>query len=114
MTLRDFIQSQYGIRVDIIESTVTVGTTPVRIAQNNPNRISYTLSNLSTNTLYTSGNPSVSNTNGALVSGSQSQVFDWRVDADTTGYDLYGVASAAGTVVYVREVVIIDDEKVAL
>lgn len=112
MALRQFLQTQYGIRTDIIESVVTLGTTPVPIVGNNPNRISYTISNLSNLSIYTSGNPSVSATTGFQITPAGFQSFDWRVDADTAGYQLNGISTGTA-LVYVREVVIIPDEIVA-
>lgn len=112
MTLDEFIQQQYGIRTDTVKSTFTVGTTPVQIVQNNPNRISYTVVNASTNAIFTDENPSVSVNNGAIVGGGSSQAFDWRVDGQTAGYGLYAVSASAGCQVYVREVVIIDSEEI--
>lgn len=111
--LEEFLQKQYGIRTDVIENVITVGTTPVRLAQNNPNRISYTLSNLSTNSIFTSHSPNTTITTGAVIGALNGQGFDWRADGETVGYDLYGVAAAGSNLVYVREVVIIDPIKQA-
>lgn len=110
MALREFIQAQYGIRTDVIENTYTIGTTPSRILDNNPNRISAAISVLSGGNLYISGKPSVSTSSGAFIGVGAAASLDWRTDADTAGYDMYGIASQASTVVYVREVVIIDDK----
>ena len=109
MTLRQFIQVQYGIRVDVIEKIVTVGVTPTAIVGNNPNRLSYTLSNTSQQSIYTAENPSVSVNNGFQVTPAGFQTFDWRTDGDTVGYELNGISSAPSTI-FVREVVIIPDE----
>lgn len=109
MTLREFLDKQYGIRTDIIETNFTVGTSPVRIVNNNPNRISFTVSCLSGDTIFTSGNPSVSNSTGAYIGVGGSQTVGWMEDADTAGYELFAVSNSPGTKVYVREVVIIND-----
>lgn len=105
--LDGFIQEQYGIRVDTKIKTVSVGTSPVQLVDNNPNRLSYTISNQSGQTIFTDHYPSVATTTGAFVGVGSAQGFDWRVDAQTVGYDLYAVVASQTSIVYVREVVII-------
>lgn len=105
-TLRDVIEKSFGVKTDLVESIVTITTSPTLVLQNNPNRLSYIISVAGTNTAYFSGKSSVSSSgNGIPVGGGNSLAARWDVDFDIVGYDLYGAASTGSISLYVREVI---------
>lgn len=107
-TLHDLLNKQYGVKVDVKVKTVTVGTTPTRVIDNNPNRVGYLVINLSSGSLFASFDTAVSTTNGILLGQLGGQFsMNWQYDFDVVGYELYGVVASGSNTVYVAEVVIV-------
>jgi len=105
-TLRDLLRAQDLISTDVQEKTVTVGTTPVKVLDNNPNRVSYILGNTGTVTLYFAGSATpLNNSNGVPVGGGNSLASNWHDDMDAVGYEVWAVAASSSVSVFVREVV---------
>lgn len=112
MTLQQLLIGQFGVSAsDLNETFPVVGTTPVQLLQNNPNRVGFIIVNLSTNTAYISTQPSVTTTSGAAVGGAQSQSSTWRDDFNTVGYARYAVSASAGCQFYVAEIVLTGNEQ---
>ena len=105
-TLRDLLLKQYGVKTDVKEKTVTLGTTPTQVLENNPNRLSYLIGNASTITAYAAHSAGLTtSTSGIPVGGGNALAGDWRVDFDVVGYELWMTANSGSPVMFVYEVV---------
>ena len=84
-----------------------VGTTAVQIAPNDPKRLGITVVNLSSSTLYVAFSNLVSSDRGILLTqngGSLNLVPEH--DFDLVGWEMWAVAGAANSQIYVVEVVL--------
>lgn len=107
MNTQKFIEAQLGIKTNRQEYYVTVGTSPDTILPNNPNRISWFISNLQGQTVYVSDQPNVSTTTGAFLGVGAALSSGWHQDGLSVTNPVYGISSATGTKLYVLETVII-------
>lgn len=84
-----------------------VGTTPAKIVPNDPKRLGLTVINLSSSTLYVAFSNLVSSNRGILLTqngGSINLVPEH--DFDLLGFEMWAVAGAANSDLYVVEVVL--------
>jgi len=106
--LRNLIIREYGIQtaVRINPETDVVNTSPVRVLSNNPNRLSWVIVNLSGSDIWLGFDREVSSTKGLfLASGGSAIATDWRDDFELVGYEVWAIASADNSPIYVLEVV---------
>jgi len=106
-TLHDLILDRFKVKTRAVENPVTdtVGTEPVIILHNNPNRVFWLLINLSPNTIYVALSHDVSPNKGVYVDpngGGTSMI--WDEDFHATGWAVWAVASAADSKIYVLEI----------
>ena len=105
-TLKDLLRSQQLISTDVQEKIVTVGTTPTKVLDNNPNRVSYILGNTGTVTLFFAQSATPLNSGvGIPVGGGNSLGSNWHDDMNAVGYELWALSSSGNVSVFVREVV---------
>lgn len=84
--------------------TDTVGTTPTLILHNNPDRFMWLVVNLSPNNVYLAFDPKVSSTRGILLTPSGGWVsMVIEDDGEAVVYEVWAVASAAPSAIYVVE-----------
>lgn len=84
----------------------SVGVAVVRILPNNPNRFGFVIINLGAVAIYIRPDFAVSVTAGIrLAPNGGSFSATWRDDFNLTGWDWYAIAEAAGTEIFVLEVV---------
>lgn len=109
MKVSDIITDKYGVKTNkkINPLTSSLGTTAAMVLTNNPNRISFTIVNMSTNTVYLAFGPDVSTTNGILLlpNGGSLSV-SMGEDFELSCSEVYGVASGATSSIYTLEVTI--------
>lgn len=108
MTLQDLLQKEFGVKTiaKINPIISSIGTDIKRVLDNNPNRLAWTIINLSSNDLYLGFDNDVSSNKGVYVAangGSASMLY--RDDFDPTGWEIWGKASGAGSNIYVIEIV---------
>lgn len=106
MTAATLIENLYGLRTTEIENPIvsSVGVTPIKIAGNNPNRVSLVIVNLSANNLYISLTVGVSATNGMFIApNGGSIVLQYDKDFMMVTRDIYAVAAGAASSIYVLE-----------
>jgi hypothetical protein len=106
--LDELLTKQFGISTRAIENPLvsSVGTSAVKILDNNADRLAWVIINLSSNTLYLSLKSDVSSSKAIVVSpngGFASMV--WDEDFQMTGWEIWGVASGLNSAIYVLEVV---------
>lgn len=106
--LTDFLKKKYGAETSTNENPIvggeSIGTTPERVLRRNPNRIGWTIINLSANTVYLAFNGNVSATRGILLDPSGGLAGSWiEEDGELTQKEVWLVASGAGSAVYVIE-----------
>ena len=100
------IQSLYGVKSTHKKSNTgyTVGATAVEMLKNNPNRVSFIVVNLSGNSLYMSTSPDVSSANGIYISPNGGRmILQWDVDFELVSQQWYGIATGAGSAVFILE-----------
>ncbi|MEM2990160.1 MAG: hypothetical protein QXQ02_03145 [Halobacteria archaeon] len=90
-----------------------VVTTPVRILDNNPNRLAWTIFNLGSGYVMLGFDREISSTRGIyLGSGGGGVNFLWSEEFELVGWELYALAELDDTPIYVIEVVALGYEKV--
>lgn len=105
--LRDVIDSRFGVRTEaaVNREGDTVGTTQQTILAANPRRLAATIVNLGAAAIYLSPDSTVSASRGVRIApsgGTFGLVFD--EDFDLVAYPWVAIADAAGTPVFVVEV----------
>ena len=108
MPLEDLIFREFGVVTDIHVNRLAnqVGTSVVKVLDNNPNRLAWTLINLGTGFLMVSNTPEVSATRGIyLASGGGGVNFLWKEEFSAVGWEFYAVAQNAATPIWLLEVV---------
>lgn len=109
MALADLLRNKLGVATypRINPLVDSVGISPVRILDNNPNRVGYLIVNVGSYPLYVAFSDAVSVTYGIYVAPAGGMVSAvWDEDFDLVGYELWGVAGGGTTKIYVHEVVI--------
>jgi len=84
----------------------SLGTTATKVLDNNADRLAWVIVNLSANTVYISLKSDVSTSKGIMLApngGSASMV--WDEDFQMTGWEIWGIAPAGASTIYVLEVV---------
>jgi hypothetical protein len=111
MTIKELIQKFYTPEVgnaDVRINTLSVGTNPIRVLENNFNRFQYILINLSSNDIYINYTSKVSNSNGIVLPASGGySISNWKDDLMLTAYEVYAVASGASSNLLVIEYILI-------
>ncbi len=105
-TLADLVRGHLGVPTFTRENpeVSTVGVTPVTVLRQNPNRVAFTIVNLSAVEVFLRPLQNPSATVGILVGpGGGSLTLDWLEDFDLCGYEWRAVANAAASPVFVLE-----------
>lgn len=107
MTLQDLLTKKFGVKTthEINPVTDTVGTSTTKVLGNNPNRLAFTIINLSSNVVYLGFDRDVSSSKGIYLSpngGSLSMLYD--EDFNSVGYEVFGKA-ADDSKIYLIEIV---------
>lgn len=110
MTLRDLLTKQFGVETRSIENpeTSTVGTAATKILGNDPNRVGWTLCNLSDNYVWISFANDVSMRKGiALVPNVGTAIQVWNEDFSRCGWELWASSTAASTIYIVTQEIVV-------
>ena len=100
-----FAISRWGGPTTFSLTSQTVGTSPSRIVTNNPRRVYYVLSNLSSSDIYLAFTSSVSTTSGLkLVAGTGIAEVNASDHGEEVVSEVWAVSSAAAQTVMVLEV----------
>jgi hypothetical protein len=102
----EYALKEFGFKTRAIENPLvaSVGTTAVKVLNNNPDRIGWLIENLSANTIYIAYGPDVSSTKGIQIAangGSASSVVS--EDGEAVAYEVWAVATGASSAIYVLE-----------
>jgi hypothetical protein len=112
MTLQQLLIGQFGVSAtDLNEAYISVGTTPINLLSNNPNRIGFIISNLSTNTCYVGLTPATSSTTGLFLAAGGELTSTWRDDFNSVGFARYAVSPGGTSNFYVAEIVMTGNEQ---
>jgi hypothetical protein len=111
MKLSDLLKERFKVetRTNINPLVSSVGATATRVLPENPNRVAWIVINLSVNTVYLGLKNDVSASKGIALSGGgglASMVFD--EDFEMVGYEVYGIAPAGDSNIYVLETEIVN------
>jgi hypothetical protein len=107
-TRADLLRDRFGVDVGVNLDPVvaSVGTTATQILRKNPNRLAFTVINLSAAVVYIKPENTVSTASGiVLAAGGGSVNLVWDEDYDAVGMDWYAVASAGASAILTIEVV---------
>jgi len=109
MKAADIIARRFGVSTWARQNPLTsvVGTSVSRVLDNNPGRLAWTIVNLSPNNVYLALDRGVGATHGILLTpngGSASMMLD--EDYEATCWEMFGVASADNSDIFVIEVLI--------
>lgn len=111
MTLQELLTGQFGVtQTDLRESFITVGTSPVPLLPNDPNRVGFIISNLSANACYIGLRPNTDTTTGLILSAANSLSSSWRDDFNTVGFSRFGVSPSGNSDFYVAEIIMTGNE----
>ena len=107
MSLASVLQTLFGVRTraEINPLVSSIGTSAVQVLPNDPDRLAYSVVNLSSNIIYVGLDSSVSSSRGIRLDangGECSMLFD--EDFQTTGYELWAVSAGAASAIYVLAV----------
>lgn len=90
-----FVVGEFGGSGDSEEVTVSVGTTAVRVLENDPDRVMFLLVNNGTGPVYLSTAPTITAPNGAAVQGSGGNMeVDVREDGSLVSREWWAVSSS--------------------
>ena len=83
-----------------------VGVDAIPIALNHPDRVGMVIVNLSVNILYISPLPTVAAAAGIRIAPNGGAVsMTWDVDFELVSHDWYGIATGAGSAVFISEII---------
>jgi hypothetical protein len=107
MAAAEFSRKRFGRPTRLVVNPLvdSVGTSPVRVLANNPDRMMWLIINLSTNTVYLGFDPQVSSTRGIILGASggyASMVIE--DDGEAVAYEVWAVATGPNSPIYVIEV----------
>lgn len=107
MTLASLLLERFKVRTRAVQNPkiTSVGTTALEVLANNPNRLGFTIINLSTNVMYAGLSNDVSSTKGIrLAASGGSLTMVWDEDFQMVGWAWWVVASGATSAIYAIEV----------
>ena len=107
-TLYDLLKTKFAIKTRAVENPLVteVGTTAQLVLLNNPNRLGFVIQNLSTSAdIYIGLDHTVSGTKGIKLAPGGSLSAVWDEDFEAVAWARWGIASAAGSPIYILEVV---------
>ncbi len=106
VTLSELLESLYGVKTTyrVNPNISTVGVTASKLLNNNPNRVSFIIVNMSVNSLYISPTIDVSSTKGIYIAPNGGFAsFQWDRDFELVSQEWWCIGGAAGTTLYVLE-----------
>jgi len=106
----ELLARQYGADVSVEDPTtnLSIGTTDLIIAQNNPRRVAMVVINLSANVLYLKpGNPATTTSGIRLGAAGGSLSVNWTTDLHLPSLEWHAIASGAASAIYITSVVLI-------
>ena len=105
----DLLKSQYGVAVTFGENrqNTSLGTSSLKIANNDPRRVSLVIVNLSSNVVYVTPNSAAASTAGIRLNSSGGSVsMSWQSDFLMPSLEWHGIASGSSSQIYVIETLI--------
>lgn len=108
--LDELLLDKFKVKTRAVENPLvsSLGTSAVKVLDNNGDRLGWVVINLSSNTVYLALKSDVGSSKGVFVApNGGSAMMIWDEDFQMTGWELWGKASGAGSAIYVIEVVAI-------
>jgi hypothetical protein len=107
-TRADLLRDRFGVDIGVNTDPVVaaVGVAALKVLNNNPNRLAFTLVNLGTGKVYLKPDNTVSIASGiVLTAGGGSVNLEWSTDYDLVGMEWWAIADLAATPILTIEVV---------
>jgi hypothetical protein len=102
--LRDRFNVEVGCNLDPV--VAAVGVTALRVLEQDPNRLAFTVINLGTGKVYLRPQSPATPTSGIVLgAGGGSVNLEWQTDYDLVGYEWFAIADLAATPILTLEVV---------
>lgn len=95
MSLSKYVESKFGTKTRSLQNPLInqIAVTVTKVLNNNPDRLSYTVINLSGNNVYVAFDQAVSASRGILIAASGgSLTLIAEEDGELAGYELFGIA----------------------
>jgi len=105
----DLLARQYGVQVSTAQNpdATSLGTTDAIVARTNPRRVGLTVINLSVNNIYLRPlTPASASAGILLVPQGGSLTVTWQDDLALPALEWHGIADAAGSAIFVQEVLV--------
>lgn len=106
--LADLIQQSMGgkTRVRFAAPGLTLGIAATRIVPQNADRLGLVITNLSANNVFIAFDNQVSSTHGIFLAPNGGSIsMNYKDDFELVGFEVFGLASAAGSNIYYVEVI---------
>ena len=103
MSLGRYIEKEFGVKTRSYEDplTSTVGTSVTKILNNNPDRLAFTVVNLTAYDVYVAFDRQVSLTRGILISASGgSLTLTAKEDGELVGYEVFAISRTAASTIF--------------
>ena len=109
-SLHTLIESVYGVKTRhfLNRQVSAVGTSVVKIINNDPKRVGFTIINLSAADMYIGPDNQVSSSRGIyLAAGGGSITVKWDVDFHLVAHEWYAVSASASSDIYCLELTLV-------
>lgn len=103
MALSRFVEDKFGMKTRSVTNPVTptVATSKTLILKNNPDRLAYTVINLTGFALHVAFDREVSSTRGILIPPSGgSLTLTAEEDGELVGYELFGISTSSSSTIF--------------
>lgn len=103
MALSRFVENKFGMKTRSIQNPVTstVATSVTKILRNNPDRLAYTIVNLTAYSVYVGFDSEVSTSRGILVPASGGTLtLSADEDGELVGYEVYAISSGSASTIF--------------
>lgn len=108
MDLHKLLLQEFGVETSSNFNPIAqVSTSIIQILENNPNRVAWTIMNISPNGIWVAFDEQVSITHGFYLSAlGGGMLLNWRNDMELPGYAVWGISNGLDSDVYIVETVI--------
>lgn len=103
MALSRFVERKFGVKTHSLSDPVTniVATSVTQILKNNPDRLSYTIINLTAYSIYVGFDREVSTSRGILIPASGgSLTLSAEEDGELVGYEAFAISATSASTIY--------------
>lgn len=102
----EYIKKRWGTPTRVIERTINLGPSVLRLLDNNPRRFCYSVTNLGASPIFLGFSSNVSLSSGLYITGDGGTlIVTAEEDGELSTYELWGIRGGADANVYIVEVI---------